>query len=90
MFMMRECSALSVRFKDESFKHEQEWRIVAEPQLERRRELVSFRARGNMLVPYIKVLSVAPCGAWCAALADATDARQTFLAWARARHLPVS
>jgi hypothetical protein len=53
MFMMRECASLSVRFKDGCFQHEQEWRIVAQPH--DRRELVNFRSRGNMIVPYVKV-----------------------------------
>jgi hypothetical protein len=56
MFMMRECAALSVRFKDGSFAHEQEWRIVAEPHSRKGDEKqVHFRARGNMIVPYVKV-----------------------------------
>lgn len=55
MFMMRECAALSVRFKDQAFEHEKEWRIVAEPRSQKPNALVHFRTRGNMLVPYLKV-----------------------------------
>lgn len=66
MFMMRECAELSVRFKDECFKHEQEWRIVAEPEFRKGNEVVSFRTRGNMLVPYVKVpIGRAVCGLVC-------------------------